>query len=129
MNPVETYDALVELAGKPYDPIGFPLDFALATDNAPATIAKCRGRTSNKSDPVKGSLRSDGFQFVRAITWMSVAITTHKSGDKFGFLPSSPERALPGQRKNPVNVSANLANFGKTQKQRWQDTDCENGLA
>jgi hypothetical protein len=50
MNPAEIYDALAALATNPYDPVEFPFDFAAATDNNPATIAKLRNGSFNKSD-------------------------------------------------------------------------------
>lgn len=50
---------------KPYDPIEFPFAFALATDNAPATIAKLRGRTFNKSDLPGGVLMNQSFILLR----------------------------------------------------------------
>ena len=45
MNPTEIYEALLNLAERPFDATEFPFDSALATDNAPATITKLRGGT------------------------------------------------------------------------------------
>lgn len=71
MNPAEIYEALATLTAKPYDPIEFPFDFALATDNAPATIAKLRGGTFNKSDLPGGVLMNQKFHFAPAMPGMS----------------------------------------------------------
>lgn len=73
MNPAEIYEALAALAAKPYDHIEFPFEFALATDNAPATIAKLRGGTFNKSDLLGGVLMNQKFHFAPAIAGMSAA--------------------------------------------------------
>jgi len=74
MNPSEIYEALAALATKPYDPIEFPFDFARATDNAPATIAKLKGGTFNKSDLPGGVLMNQKFHFAPAMPGMA-AIT------------------------------------------------------
>ncbi len=71
MNPAEIYDALAALAAKPYDPVEFPFDFALATDNAPATVAKLKGGTFNKSDLPGGVLMNQKFHFAPALTGMA----------------------------------------------------------
>lgn len=71
MNPSEIYEALAILATKPYDPIEFPFDFALATDNAPATIAKLKGGTFNKSDLPGGVLMNQKFHFAPAMPGMA----------------------------------------------------------
>lgn len=71
MNPAEIYEALAALTAKPYDPNEFPFDFALATDNAPATIAKLRGGTFNKSDLPGGVLMNQKFHFAPAMAGMS----------------------------------------------------------
>lgn len=71
MNPAEIYEALVTLSAKRYDPIEFPFNFALATDNAPATIAKLRGGTFNKSDLPGGVLMNQKFHFAPAMQGMS----------------------------------------------------------
>lgn len=71
MNPTEIYEALAALAAKPYDPVEFPFDFALATDNAPATVAKLRGGTFNKSDLPGGVLMNQKFHFAPAMPGMS----------------------------------------------------------
>lgn len=70
MNPTEIYEALAELAAKPYDPNQFPFDFAQATDNAPATIAKLRS-TYNKSDMPGGVLLNQKFHFAPALPGMT----------------------------------------------------------
>jgi hypothetical protein len=71
MNPTEIYEALADLARKPFDPAAFPFDFALATDNAPATIAKLPGGTFNKSDLPGGVLMNQKFHFAPALPGMS----------------------------------------------------------
>lgn len=71
MNPAEIYDALAALAAKPYDPVEFPFDFALATDNTPATVAKLKGGTFNKSDLPGGVLMNQKFHFAPALTGMA----------------------------------------------------------
>jgi hypothetical protein len=71
VNPAEIYDALAALAAKPYDPVEFPFDFALATDNAPATVAKLKGGTFNKSDLPGGVLMNQKFHFAPALTGMA----------------------------------------------------------
>lgn len=71
MNPAEIYDALAALAAKPYDPVEFPFDFALATDNTPATVAKLKGGTFNKSDILGGVLMNQKFHFAPALTGMA----------------------------------------------------------
>ena len=70
MNPTEIYEALAALAAKPYDPVEFPFDFALATDNTPATIAKLRGGSFNKSDLPGGVLMNQKFHFAPALPGM-----------------------------------------------------------
>lgn len=71
MNPAEIYDALAALAAKPYDPDEFPFDFALATDNTPATVAKLKGGTFNKSDLPGGVLMNQKFHFAPALPGMA----------------------------------------------------------
>ena len=71
MNPAEIYDALAALAAKPYDPVEFPFDFALATDNTPATVAKLKGGTFNKSDLPGGVLMNQKFHFAPALPGMA----------------------------------------------------------
>ena len=71
MHPAEIYEALAALSAEAYDPIEFPFDFALATDNAPATIAKLRGGTFNKSDLPGGVLMNQKFHFAPAMMGMS----------------------------------------------------------
>lgn len=71
MNPAEIYDALAALVAKPYDPVEFPFDFALATDNAPATVAKLKGGTFNKSDLPGGVLMNQKFHFAPALPGMA----------------------------------------------------------
>lgn len=70
MNPAEISAALNELAGKAYDPVSFPFDFASATDNNPATIAKLRNGSFNKSDLCGGVLMNQKFHFVPAMPGM-----------------------------------------------------------
>jgi hypothetical protein len=71
VNPAEIYDALAALAAKPYDPVEFPFDFALATDNTPATVAKLKGGTFNKSDLPGGVLMNQKFHFAPALPGMA----------------------------------------------------------
>lgn len=71
MNPAEIYDALAALAANPHDPVEFPFDFALATDNTPATVAKLKGGTFNKSDLPGGVLMNQKFHFAPALTGMA----------------------------------------------------------
>ncbi len=73
MNPTEIYEALANLASKPFDAAEFPFEFALATDNAPATIAKLKGGTYNKSDIPGGVLLNQKFHFSPALPGMSAA--------------------------------------------------------
>jgi hypothetical protein len=73
MNPTEIYEALANLASKPFDAAEFPFEFALATDNAPATIAKLKGGTYNKSDIPDGVLLNQKFHFSPALPGMSAA--------------------------------------------------------
>ncbi len=70
MNPSEISDALSELASQPYDATEFPFSFALATGNTPATIAKLRGGSFNKSDLPGGVLMNQKFHFVPAMPGM-----------------------------------------------------------
>lgn len=70
MNPSEISDALSELASQPYDATEFPFRFALATGNTPATIAKLRGGSFNKSDLPGGVLMNQKFHFVPAMPGM-----------------------------------------------------------
>jgi SAM-dependent methyltransferase len=71
MNPAEIYDALAALAAKPYDPVEFPFHFAAATDNNPATIAKLRNGSFNKSDLQDGVLMNQKFHFAPALPRMT----------------------------------------------------------
>jgi hypothetical protein len=71
VNPAEIYDALAALAAKPYDPVEFPFEFASATDNNPATIAKLRNGSFNKSDLPGGVLMNQKFHFAPALTGMT----------------------------------------------------------
>jgi SAM-dependent methyltransferase len=71
MNPAEIYDALAALAAKAYDPVEFPFEFAAATDNNPATIAKLRNGSFNKSDLPGGVLMNQKFHFAPALTGMT----------------------------------------------------------
>lgn len=73
MNPTEIYEALANLASKPFDAAEFPFEFALATDNAPATIAKLKGGTYNKSDIPDGVLLNQKFHFSPALPGTSAA--------------------------------------------------------
>lgn len=70
MNPSEISDALTALAAKPYDATEFPFSFALATGNTPATIAKLRSGSFNKSDLPGGVLMNQKFHFVPAMPGM-----------------------------------------------------------
>jgi hypothetical protein len=71
MNPAEIFEALATLATKPYDPIEFPFEFAAATDNNPATIAKLRNGSFNKSDLPGGVLMNQKFHFAPAMPGMA----------------------------------------------------------
>jgi hypothetical protein len=73
MNPTEIYQALAAIAAKPYDQTEFPLDFALATDNAPATVAKLRNGSYNKSDLPGGVLLNKKFHYAPALPGMANA--------------------------------------------------------
>ena len=73
MNPAEIYDALAVIAAKAYDPLEFAFEFALATDNAPATVAKLRGGSFNKSDLPGGVLMNQKFHFAPAMPGMAGA--------------------------------------------------------
>lgn len=44
MNPTEIYEALANLASKPFDAAEFPFEFALATDNALRDDREAQGR-------------------------------------------------------------------------------------
>ena len=71
MNPAEIYDALAALAAKHYDPAEFPFEFAAATDNNPATIAKLQNGSFNKSDLPGGVLMNLKFHFAPSLTGMT----------------------------------------------------------
>lgn len=66
MNPTEIADALHTLAQEPFDPVGFGLAFAEATDNPQATLAKLRNGTANKSDVPGGLLLARKFHYAPA---------------------------------------------------------------
>lgn len=68
MNPTEIADALHTLAQEPFDPVGFGLAFAEATDNPQATLAKLRNGTANKSDVPGGMLLARKFHYAPAAT-------------------------------------------------------------
>lgn len=82
MNPAEIYDALAALAAKPYDPVEFPFDFALATDNTPATVAKLKGGTFNKSDLPGGVLMNQKYHFAPAMPGMAAVTLDALRGNK-----------------------------------------------
>ena len=83
MNPSEISAALSELAAKPYDPAEFPFEFASATDNNPATIAKLRNGSFNKSDLPGGVLMNQKFHFAPAMPGMvSVALDQLRSSKR-----------------------------------------------
>ena len=67
MNPTEIYDALSEIATKPFSAAEFPFDFALATDAAQAAVAKLRNGSTNKSDLPGGVLFNKKFHFAPAL--------------------------------------------------------------
>jgi hypothetical protein len=67
MNPTEIYDALSEIAAKPFDAAEFPFAFALATDAAQAAVAKLRNGSTNKSDLPGGVLFNKKFHFAPAL--------------------------------------------------------------
>ncbi len=71
MNPTEIADALSEIADRQFDPAEFPFDFASATDGAPATIAKLRGGTYNKSDLPGGVLLNQKFHYAPSLPGMT----------------------------------------------------------
>lgn len=68
MNPTEIANALHALAQEPFDPVGFGLAFAEATDNPQATLAKLRNGTADKSDVQGGMLLARKFHFAPAAT-------------------------------------------------------------
>ena len=82
MNPAEIYDALAALAAKPYDPSEFPFDFALATDNAPATVAKLRAGSYNKSDLPGGVLMNQKFHFAPALPGLAAVTLDNLRANK-----------------------------------------------
>jgi len=67
MNPTEIYDALSEIAAKPFNATEFPFEFALATDAAQAAVAKLRNGSTNKSDLPGGVLFNKKFHFAPAL--------------------------------------------------------------
>ncbi|PJE32863.1 Type II restriction/modification system, DNA methylase subunit YeeA [Pseudooceanicola antarcticus] len=67
MNPTEIYDALAEIAAKPFDPNEFPFAFAEATDAAKAAISKLRNGSTNKSDLPGGVLFNKKFHYAPAL--------------------------------------------------------------
>ncbi|WP_194098648.1 class I SAM-dependent DNA methyltransferase [Marivivens aquimaris] len=67
MNPTEIYDALAEIAAKPFDPNEFPFAFAEATDAAKAAISKLRNGSTNKSDVSGGVLFNKKFHYAPAL--------------------------------------------------------------
>jgi len=67
MNPTEIYDALAEIAAKPFDPNEFPFAFAEATDAAKAAISKLRNGSTNKSDLSGGVLFNKKFHYAPAL--------------------------------------------------------------
>lgn len=73
MNPAEIFEALERLVAKPYDAGEFPFEFALATDNTPATVAKLRAGTYNKSDLPGGVLMNQKFHFAPALPGLAAA--------------------------------------------------------
>ena len=66
MTPTEIADALSEIARAPFDAHEFGYVFAEATDNAPATVAKLRGGSYNRSDIQGGVLLNKKFHFAPA---------------------------------------------------------------
>lgn len=70
MNPTEIYDALSEIAAKPFNASEFPFEFALATDAAQAAVAKLRAGTTNKSDLPSGVLFNKKFHYAPALGGM-----------------------------------------------------------
>ena len=66
MTPTEIADALSEIAHAPFDAHEFGYVFAEATDNAPATVAKLRGGSYNRSDIQGGVLLNKKFHFAPA---------------------------------------------------------------
>lgn len=71
MNPTEIYDALAEIAAKPFDPNEFPFAFAEATDAAKAAISKLRNGSTNKSDLPGGVLFNKKFHYAPALTGLT----------------------------------------------------------
>jgi hypothetical protein len=71
MNPTEIYDALAEIAAKPFDPNEFPFAFAEATDAAKAAISKLRNGATNKSDLPGGVLFNKKFHYAPALTGLT----------------------------------------------------------
>jgi hypothetical protein len=66
MTPTEIADALSEISRAPFDPAEFGFSFAEATDNAPATVAKLRNGSYNRSDIQGGVLLNKKFHFAPA---------------------------------------------------------------
>lgn len=71
MNPTEIYDALAEIAAKPFDATEFPFDIATATDGAKAAISKLRSGSTNKSDLQGGVLFGKKFHYAPALAGMT----------------------------------------------------------
>lgn len=82
MNPTEIAEALSALAATPYDATEFPFGFAEATGNNPATIAKLRGGSFNKSKLPGGVLMNQKFHFVPAMPGMVSAALDRLREDK-----------------------------------------------
>lgn len=66
MKPTEIADALSEIARAPFDAHEFGFSFAEATNNAPATVAKLRNGSYNRSDVQGGVLLKGKFHFAPA---------------------------------------------------------------
>ncbi len=71
MNPTEIYDALADIAAKPFDANDFPFAFAAATDGAQAAISKLRSGTTNKSDLAGGVLFGKKFHYAPALNGLT----------------------------------------------------------
>ncbi|QVM84805.1 class I SAM-dependent DNA methyltransferase [Novosphingobium decolorationis] len=71
MNPTEIYDALAEIAAKPFGATEFPFAFAAATDGAKAAISKLRSGSTNKSDVQGGVLFGKKFHYAPALAGMT----------------------------------------------------------
>ena len=59
LNAVEIEQAVSELAGQEFDPVGFPYAFLVAFGNKPTTIKRLKSGSSNISDIENGVLHNN----------------------------------------------------------------------